>query len=108
MDEFWPDDKEEPTSGCNEYRSHGDRRKRAKERLLTSPHVSDDILGESQRHGKAHQVQFKISPFAQKVGEEIAALFNLSLSQYCKALLYLNLGLVGERLDRRRRPRKVK
>jgi len=91
------------TPETNEYHSHEDRRRRAKQRLLTSPYVSDDILGESQRHGKPHQVQFKITPFAEKVGREVAALFGMSLSQYTKALLYLNLGLIFEPVDRRRK-----
>ena len=86
-----------------EYR---DRRKRAKEWLLTSPYVNDHILTESERHGKSWQIQFKVSPFAAKVGEEVAALYNLSLSQFCKALLYDHLGLISEPLDRRRRRKK--
>ena len=90
----------------NEYHVHADARRLSKQRLLTSPHVESenfDALQPKPTHGKVHQVQFKVTPFAQKVGEEIAALFNLSLSQYCKALLYANLGLVSEPLDRRRK-----
>lgn len=79
-----------------------DRRRRAKQRLLTAPHVSDDSLGISERHGKAHQIQFKVSPFVAKIGEETAVLFNLSLSQYTKCLLYANLGIF-ESIDRRRK-----
>jgi hypothetical protein len=79
-----------------------DRRRRAKQRLLTSPHVSDDLLDEWERHGKVHQIQFKVSPFVAKIGEETAALFNLSLSQYTKCLLYANLGIF-ESIDRRRK-----
>ncbi len=47
-------------------------------------------------------MQFRISPFAAKTGEEVAVLFNLSLSQYAKAVLYRDLGLVFEPIDRRR------
>lgn len=56
-------------------------------------------------HGKERHpsVEFRISPFARKVGDEAAALFGMSLSQYAKALLYLNLGLVFEPVDRRRK-----
>lgn len=103
MSQRLKNDDKTPLPGSIEYHNRSDKRKRAKERLLTSPYVSDDILEESQRHGKVHQIQFKISPFVAKVGEEVADLFNMSLSQYCKALLYLNLGLVNEPLDRRRK-----
>jgi hypothetical protein len=107
MDETAEKSEEEPMSSANEYYSREDRRKRSKQRLLPSPHVSDDILDESQRHGKVHQVQFKVSPFVAKVGEETAALFNLSLSQYTKCLLYQNLGIF-EPIDRRRKNKKQK
>lgn len=93
------------TPANTEYYSHGDRRKRPKERLLDAPHVSDDILDYSERHGKVHAVQFKVSPFVAKVGEEVASVFNLSLSQYAKALLYSNLGIF-EPIDRRRKRKK--
>ena len=90
----------------NECHSHEDLRRRAKQRLLTSPYGESenfDPLKPKPTYGKVHQVQFKITPFAQKVGEEAAALFGLSLSQYCKAVFYFNLGLVSEPLDRRRK-----
>jgi hypothetical protein len=86
-----------------EYHNHMDRRRRAKQRLLTSPYIADDNFCPFKKHEKPHQVQFKITPFAEKVGVEVAALFNMSLSQYCKAVLYLNLGLVFEPVDRRRK-----
>lgn len=89
-----------------EYHIHEDRRHRQKEHLLTSPYIESNNFGSFKAHGKVHQVQFKITPFAHKVGEEVAALFGMSLSQYCKALLYLNLGLVFEPVDRRRKKRK--
>lgn len=98
----------EPRLRNSEYHSclhDEDRRRRAKQRLLTAPHVESNNFDYSEKHGKAHQVQFKVSPFVQKVGEEVAALFNLSLSQYCKALLYSNLGIF-ESIDRRRKRRK--
>jgi hypothetical protein len=46
---------------------------------------------------------FRISPFARKVGDEVAALFGMSLSQYAKAVLYHDLGLVFEPVDRRKK-----
>jgi hypothetical protein len=102
------DDDKIPILGDSEYRSRVDRRKRPMQRVLTSPHVSDDILSESELHGKVHAVQFKITPLAAKVGEQTAQLYNLSLSQYSKALLYHALGLTSEPLDRRRKPKRKK
>jgi len=95
-----------PYRGNSEYHNYEDRRRRAKQRLLTAPYIESNNFRLPQAHGKVHQVQFKITPFADKVGREAAALFNMSLSQYCKALLYLNLGLVFEPVDRRRKKRK--
>ena len=95
-----------PYQGNSEYHNHVDRRRRAKQRLLTSPYIADDNFCPFKRHEKPHQVQFKITPFAEKVGREVAALFNMSLSQYTKTVLYLNLGLVFEPVDRRRKKRK--
>jgi len=86
----------------NEYIDH---RRRKQERLLTAPYSDSNNSHSRSLHGKHHKpaVQFKISPFAEKVGYEVAALFGMSLSQYAKALLYLNLGIVFEPLDRRKR-----
>jgi hypothetical protein len=102
------DENSDKTSRLNsiEYPNHVDRRRRAKQRLLTAPYIDSKNFEAFERHGKVHQVQFKITPFAHKIGIETAALFGMSLSQYCKALLYLNLGLVFEPVDRRRKKRK--
>jgi len=96
------------TPGDREYRDHVDRRRRAKQRLLTAPYVEPENLGDLRLPGsmeKDHHpaVQFRISPFARRCGEETAALFGLSLSQYSKALLYQALGLTSEAIDRRRK-----
>ena len=92
-----------PVPGTFEYHNRVDRRRRPKEHLLTAPFIESNNLKGPARHGKIHQVQFKISPFAHKTGSEVAALFGMSLSQYAKALLFLNLGLVFESVDRRRK-----
>jgi hypothetical protein len=92
-----------PTPGNIEYSNRVDRRRRNKEHLLNAPFVKSNNFSPFKVHGKDHHVQFRTSPFAEKVGEEVAALFGMSLSQYCKAVLYLNLGLVFEPVDRRRR-----
>jgi hypothetical protein len=91
-----------PRPASSEYIDH---RRRQKERLLNSPYVEAENVNPFKVHGKDHHVQFRISPFAEKVGSEVAALFNMSLSQYTKAVLYLNLGLVFEPVDRRRKKR---
>ena len=94
-----------PRRGTSEYVSQVDRRRREKEHLLNAPYVESNDFSPFKRHGKDHQgaVQFRLSPFARKVGSEVASLFGMSLSQYTKALLYLNLGLVFEPVDRRRK-----
>jgi hypothetical protein len=91
------------TPGNSEYNTHVDRRRREKEHLLNAPYVESDNFSPFKKHGKDHHVQFRISPFAEKVGSEVAALFSMSLSQYCKAVLYLDLGLIFESVDRRRK-----
>jgi hypothetical protein len=96
---------ETPRAETNEYSNRVDKRRRKKERLLNSPYVEAENVNPFKVHGKDHHVQFRISPFAEKVGSEVAALFNMSLSQYTKAVLYLNLGLVFEPVDRRRKKR---
>ncbi len=90
----------------DEYIIPVDRRRRQKERLLNAPFNESDNLDPFERHGKDHadrHVQFRISPFAEKVGSEVAALFGMSLSQYAKCCLYLNLGLIFEPIDRRKK-----
>jgi len=91
------------TQGSNEYTTRVDHRRRKKEHLLNAPFIEPDNFSPFKVHGKDHHVQFRISPFAEKVGSEVSALFGMSLSQYAKAVLYLNLGLVFEPVDRRRR-----
>jgi len=94
-----------PVPATIEYHVHIDGRRRQKEYLLNAPFIDSNNFEAPKLHRKYHQlhVQFRISPFARKIGEEVAALFGMSLSQYCKALLYLNLGLVFEPVDRRRK-----
>ena len=92
-----------PIPETNEYSSRVDRRRHAKQRLLGSPYVETENFDPFKAHEKDHHVQFRISPFAEKIGVETAVLFGLSLSQYCKAIFYLNIGLVSEPLDRRRK-----
>lgn len=102
-DESWLDKSKESGSDSNEYTDHVDRRHRQKELLLNAPYVESDNFSPFEKHGKDHHVQFRISPFAEKVGSEVAALFGMSLSQYAKAVLYRDLGLIFEPVDRRRK-----
>ena len=97
---------ETSTPKTNEYIISTDRRRRQKERLLDAPYIESNNLREPKHHGRDHHVQFRVSPFAEKVGKEVAALFGMSLSQYTKAVLYHNLGMVFEPVDRRRKKRK--
>jgi hypothetical protein len=91
-----------PTLATNEYSNHVDRRRRQKEHLLNAPYVESDNFASPKRHGEDHHVQFRVSPFAEKVGSEVADLFCMSFSQYAKAVLYRDLGLVFEPIDRRK------
>jgi len=52
---------------------------------------------------KRYQITFRISKLAKERLEMVAELFNMRPSQYVKALLYKDLGLFQEPIDRRRR-----
>ena len=56
-----------------------------------------------QAKGKRYQITFRISKLAKERLEMVAELFNMRPSQYVKALLYKDLGLFQEPIDRRRR-----
>lgn len=106
MDESWPDESKESTPSQDEYITRTDRRRRQKERLLNAPFIESNNFDSFERDGKHHgdrHVQYRISPFAEKVGSEVAALFGMSLSQYAKAVLFRDLGLIFEPIDRRRK-----
>ena len=60
------------------------------------------------RKSKRHQISFRIDPAAKEKLEKVARLFNLSPSQYVKALLYKDLGIFHIPIDRRRRRWKPK
>ena len=97
-----------PVPGSTEYHNHVDRRKRAKQRTLTSSHAGSENFEDSdgsRRHGKIHQVQFKVSPLVWETGEKVAGLYGLSLSKFAKAILYQNLAIY-ESTDKRKKKRK--
>lgn len=57
-----------------------------------------------EKYGKKRlQVSFRISDLAETRLQERADLFGLAPTQYAKAVLYKDLGVFGEPLDRRRR-----
>ena len=56
-----------------------------------------------QAKEKRYQITFRISKLAKERLEMVAELFNMRPSQYVKALLYKDLGLFQEPIDRRRR-----
>jgi predicted nucleotidyltransferase len=61
-----------------------------------------------EKYGKRRQITFRIGPIAQDRLERAAELFDMKPSQYAKAVLYRDLGVFNEPLDRRRRTWKRK
>ena len=60
------------------------------------------------KYGKRRQITFRIGPIAEDRLQQVAALFNMKPTEYAKALLYKDLGVFNEPLDRRRRNWKKK
>jgi hypothetical protein len=56
-----------------------------------------------EKYGKRRQITFRIGPIAQERLERAAELFDMKPGQYAKAVLYRDLGVFNEPLDRRRR-----
>jgi hypothetical protein len=61
-----------------------------------------------EKYGKRRVVHFRIDETAWDRLVQVAELFNLRPSQYVKALLYKDLGILNVPLDRRRRAWKRK
>jgi len=59
-------------------------------------------------HGKRRQITFRISEVAQDRLQRAASLFNMKPAEYAKAVLYRDLGVFDEPLDKRRRRYKEK
>ena len=70
-----------------------------------STYIADKRLRELQveaEKSKARvQVNFRISPFAMEKLRQAATLFDLEPSQYCKAVIFKDLGIFSEPLDMR-------
>jgi hypothetical protein len=92
-----------PIPATNGYMNRTDRRRRQIEHLLDAPFIHSNNFSPFKTHGEDPKIQFRISPFAEKVGSEVAALFGMTLPQYAKAVLYHNFGLVFESVDRRKK-----
>jgi len=55
-----------------------------------------------EKHGKRRQITFRITPLAEERLRQAAELFNLTPAQYVKAVLYRDLGLFQEPIDKRK------
>ena len=61
----------------------------------------------SREKGKRRQITFRITPLAEERLKQAAFLFHLTPAQYAKAVLYKDLGLFQEPIDRRKtRPKR--
>jgi hypothetical protein len=70
-----------------------------------------EILGLSLDYGKGQkrrQITFRIGPLCLERLEKVAELFNMTASQYAKALLYREMQVFCESMDNRRRVKKKK
>jgi len=57
--------------------------------------------------GERRQITFRITPLAEERLKQAAFLFHLTPAQYAKAVLYKDLGLFQEPIDRRKtRPKR--
>lgn len=61
-----------------------------------------------EKYGKRKQITFRIGPLMQDRLEQAAALFDMKPTEYVKAVLYQQLGIFNEPLDRRKRSYKQK
>jgi hypothetical protein len=59
-------------------------------------------------HEKRRQITFRISETAQERLQKAASLFNMKPTEYAKAVIYRDLGVFDEPLDKRRRRYKEK
>ena len=61
----------------------------------------------SREKGKRRQITFRITPLAEERLKQASFLFHLTPAQYAKAVLYKDLGLFQEPIDRRKtRPKR--
>jgi hypothetical protein len=70
-----------------------------------------EILGLSTEYDKGQkrrQITFRIGPLCLERLEKVAELFNMTASQYAKAILYREMQVFSESPDNRRRMKKKK
>jgi hypothetical protein len=65
-------------------------------------------MGSDEKYGKRRQITFRIGVVCEDRLERVAVLFNLKPTEYAKALLYKDLGVFDEPLDKRRHAWKQK
>lgn len=61
-----------------------------------------------EKNGKRRQISLRISALAETRLKQNASLFDMSSSEYVKAILYRDLAVFGEPLDQRRKSWKKK
>lgn len=55
-----------------------------------------------EKHGRRRQITFRIGPICEDRLRRAAALFNMKSTDYAKAIIYKDLGIFDEPLDKRR------
>ena len=60
------------------------------------------------KYGKRRQITIRIGPIAADRLRQVAELFDMKPATYVKALIYKDLGIFNEPLDRRKRRRSRK
>lgn len=60
------------------------------------------------KYGKRHQLTIRIGPIATDRLKQVAEMFDMKPATYVKALIYKDLGIFNEPLDRRKRRRRRK
>jgi hypothetical protein len=59
-------------------------------------------LSVGEKHGRRRQITFRIGPICEDRLRRAAALFNMKSTDYAKAIIYKDLGIFDEPLDKRR------
>ena len=67
-----------------------------------------EVIETMEKYGKRRVVHYRVPENVWDRLKQVAELFNLSPSQYAKAVLYLHLNMLNVPLDRRRRTWKRK
>ena len=78
--------------------------------LIRGKAMESPIFGGLRFHeyGKRHQITIRIGPIAADRLKQVAETFDMKPATYVKALIYKDLGIFNELLDRRKRRRRRK